>query len=140
MHKIESLVAFISLHDIISIKEVKSKKNNISFIGKFSKNIGKKNTVWKLFQILEQKKLNNKKYSINIKKQIPLEAGLGGGSMNASSILNFFVKKKIIETNKKEIFKICKLIGSDVILGLNSVNSVLTSKGKIKYFPNCKKF
>ena len=140
LHKIESLVAFIDLHDIISIKEIKSKKNNISFIGKFSKNIGKKNTVSKLVQILEQKKLLNKKYSIIIKKQIPQRAGLGGGSMNASNVLNFFIKKKIINTNKKEIDKICKLIGSDVILGLNSVNTVLTSRGITKHFRNCKKF
>ncbi len=140
MHKIESLVAFIDLYDIIAIREIKSKKNNISFIGKFSKNIGKVNTVSKLIQILEQKNLLNKKYSINIKKKIPLKAGLGGGSMNASNLLKFFIKKKIIKINKKEIIKICKLIGSDVILGLNSVNSILTSNGKVKYFSNCKKY
>ena len=32
------------------------------------------------------------------------------------------------------------MIGSDVILGLKSVNSILTSKSKIKYFKNTQKF
>ena len=37
LHKIESIVAFISLHDEISINQVNSKKHIISFKGKFSK-------------------------------------------------------------------------------------------------------
>ena len=48
LHKIETIVSFINLHDKILIKEIKSKKHNIFFTGKFSKNIGKKNTVNKL--------------------------------------------------------------------------------------------
>ena len=48
LHKIESIVAFISLHDEILIKKINSKKHKISFSGKFSKNINKNNTVSKL--------------------------------------------------------------------------------------------
>ena len=141
LHKIESIVAFISLHDEIYIRRIKSKSHNITFTGKFSKNINKRNTVLNLLEILEKKKLlKNKKFKINIKKKIPNKAGLGGGSMNAASILNYFVKKKIIKTNKKELFKISKLIGSDVILGLNSKNSILNKYNEITYFPNCKIF
>ena len=95
LHKIESIVAFVSLHDDISIKITKSKKHNILFNGKFSKNIGKNNTISKLLWLLEKKKLlNNKKFQIKINKRIPNKAGLGGGSMNAASILRYFVKKK----------------------------------------------
>ena len=60
--------------------------------------------------------------------------------MNAASILNYFVKKKIIQITKKELFKISKLIGSDVILGLNPTNSILNKNNEIKYFSNCKRF
>ena len=60
--------------------------------------------------------------------------------MNAANILNYLIKKKIIKTNKKEIFQISKLIGSDVILGLNSTNTILNTNNKIKYYNNCKKF
>ena len=88
----------------------------------------------------KKKLLNNKKFKIKIYKKIPNKAGLGGGSMNAANILRYFVKKKIIKLNQKRIFRICKLVGSDVILGLNSSNSILTSKNEIKYFKNSKKF
>ncbi len=95
LHKIESIIAFNSLHDEIFIKKIKSKSHSILFTGKFSKNINKKNTVSKLLEILEKKELLNKmKFEIKIKKKIPNKAGLGGGSMNAANILNYFVRKK----------------------------------------------
>ena len=140
LHKIESIVAFVDLHDEILIKKTKSQKHNISFKGKFSNNIGKNNTIHKLLKFLEKKELlNNKKFHIKIDKKIPSKAGLGGGSMNAASILNYFVKKKIINISKKEVLEISKLVGSDVPLGLNFTNSIITSKNEIKYFTNCKK-
>ena len=141
LHKIESIVAFIDLHDVIMIKRTNSKNHSITFNGKFSKNINKKNTVSSLLQILEKKKLlKNKKFKIKINKKIPNKAWLGGGSMNAASILNYFIKRKIIKLSKKKVIEISKLVGSDVILGLNSTSSILTSKNKIKSFKNIKKF
>ena len=141
LHKIESIIAFVDLYDVILIKSIKSKKHVISFGGKFSKNISKKNTVSKLLEILEKKGLlRNKKFKIKINKKIPSQAGLGGGSMNAANILKYFIKKKFIKISKKELFKISELIGSDVILGLNSTNSILNTNNKIKYFNNYKKF
>ena len=135
LHKIESIIAFIDLHDLIMIKEAKLKKHSITFNGKFSQNISKYNTVSKLLEILEKKKLlKNKKFKIKINKRIPNKAGLGGGSMNAANILKYFVKKKIIKIDRKELELISKLVGSDVILGLNLKNSILTSRNKIKYF------
>ena len=59
--------------------------------------------------------------------------------MNAASILKYFIKKKIIKINKKETSEVAKLIGSDVILGLNTKYSVLTAKNKIKHFTKIKK-
>ena len=84
---------------------------------------------------LEEKKiLNNKKFQIKIKKNIPQEAGLGGGSMNAATILNFLIEKNFIKINQKKILQITKLIGSDVILGINPKNTILSSNGAIKKF------
>ncbi len=140
LHKIESIITFASLHDEIFISKIKSKSHIILFSGKFSKNIGKNNTVSKLLEILDEKKLlKEEKFKIKINKRIPNKSGLGGGSMNAAKILNYFVKKKFIKTTKNEILKISKLIGSDVILGLNSTNSIMSSNNRIRYFTNCKR-
>ena len=105
LHKIESIIAFISLHDKILIRKIKSNDHKILFVGKFSKNISKNNTVQKLIKILEKKKLlTNQKFEIKINKKIPQKSGLAGGSMNAASILNYFVKKNIININRKDLF------------------------------------
>ena len=141
MHKIESIVSFIDLHDLISIKKVKSDNHQISFYGKFSKNIKRENTVQKLLDLLDRSNLlKNKKFKISIKKNIPQEAGLGGGSMNAAAILNFFIKKKIIKLTKIKIEKLCNSIGSDVILGINFSSSILKSNNQIKKFTKCPKY
>ena len=135
LHKIESVIKFIDLHDKISINEINKNKHKVSFIGNFSKNIKKNNTVNKLFEILEKKKiLNNKKFQVRIKKNIPQKAGLGGGSMNAATILNFLIKKNFIKINQKKVLQIANLIGSDVILGINPKSAILSSKGQIKKF------
>lgn len=141
MHKIESIVSFIDLHDLICIQNIKSNNHKISFYGKFSKNIKRENTVQKLLDLLDRSNLlKNKKFKISIKKNIPQEAGLGGGSMNAAAILNFFIKKKIIKLTKIKIEKLCNSIGSDVILGINFSSSILKSNNQIKKFTKCPKY
>jgi 4-diphosphocytidyl-2-C-methyl-D-erythritol kinase len=139
LHKIESIVSFLDLHDEIKIKKINQKNNKIKFFGKFSKGIKSKNTVSELLKNIEKKKLFKEKFQITIKKNIPSEAGLGGGSMNAASVLNFFIKKKLLK-RKKEILKIANAIGSDVVLGLYKKNLVLKSNNEIKVIPSKKKF
>ena len=135
LHKIESIISFIDLHDLIYLELTKNRNHEILFEGKFSKGIGKKNTVPNLIKILDKKKLiKNRKFKIRIIKNIPQKAGMGGGSMNASFLLNFFIKKKIIKIKRRELIRLTKLIGSDVILGINPSNSILSSNGKIKKF------
>ena len=134
-HKIESLITFAKLHDTIYIKNIKSKNHRVSFKGKFSKGIKLNNSVSKLLKIIEQNKLiKNQKFEIKIIKNIPQKSGMGGGSMNAASLLNFFIKKKIIKFKNNELLKLCKLIGSDVILGINPKNTVLYSNSRISRF------
>ena len=141
LHKIESIVSFIDLHDLIYLKLISAKNHKVTFGGKFSKNINKNNTVSNLLRLLDKKKLlNNKKFKIEIIKNIPQQAGMGGGSMNASSLINFFLHKKMIKIKKKALIQLAKLVGSDVILGINPKNSILTSSGKIKKFKKKIKF
>ena len=141
LHKIESIISFIDLYDLIYLKIINRKNHKVSFVGKFSKGITKKNTVLSLLKLLDQKKLlKNKKFKIKIIKNIPQKAGMGGGSMNAASLINFFISKKIIKIQRKELLKLCKLIGSDVLLGINPTNTIISSNGKIKKYTKNIKF
>ena len=138
LHKIESIISFINLHDLIYLKQIKKKNHIVNFKGKFSKKIKKINTITNLLNLLDKKNfLMNKKFQVVIIKNIPQESGMGGGSMNAASLINFFIKKKILRLNNRELMKLVSQIGSDVTLGLEPTNTILTSKGKIRrYYKN----
>ncbi len=140
LHKIESLVSFLDLNDEIKIRKIDSKNHKITFIGKFSNTIRSKNTISKLLLIIDKKKLLKNKFQIIVNKNIPSMAGLGGGSMNAASVMNFFVNKELIKIKKKEIIEISNSVGSDVMLGIYSKNLVLKSNNLIKTFSVKKKF
>jgi len=135
LHKIESIVSFIELHDLIYLKQINKKNHKVSFAGKYSKNINKINTVTTLLKLLDQKNFLNKiKFEIKIIKNIPQESGMGGGSMNAASLINFLINKKILKLNESELIKLANQIGSDVMLGIKPVNTILSSSGKIKKY------
>ena len=130
-HSIESLITFVQIFDEIKIKTLNKKEHKISFSGKFSKGIGKRNTVYKLLELLEKKKIINQKFEINIKKNIPQKSGMGGGSMNAASILSYFMKKRILNISNKKAKDLAYKVGSDVVLGLEKKNSILFKNKKI---------
>ena len=134
-HKIESLVTFVNLYDLIYLRPILLNKHKVYFSGRFAKGISNKNTISKLLQLLDKKKLlNNQKFEIKIKKNIPQQSGMGGGSMNAAFLINYFYNKKIIKLNKERLLNLANLIGSDVVLGINPKNSILSSNGKLTKF------
>ena len=134
-HKIESLITFINLYDLIFIKPIKTKKHKVQFKGRYCDDINENNTVNRLLKILDKKNfLKGKKFYIKVNKNIPQKSGMGGGSMNAAALIGFFLKKKIIKNNNKELRSIANKIGSDVILGINPKNTILLSSGKLKKF------
>jgi len=137
MHEIETISFLIDLHDKIYIKQFYGRTHKIKFYGKFSKGISKENTVSKLFKLLDERDLlRNRKFIIKIKKNIPLKSGMGGGSMNAASLLNYFIKKFKLKINTSTIHDICNKIGSDVILGLKKNKISIISNNQIYYRNN----
>ena len=136
-HNIESLITFIKIYDEIKIKILNEREHKIYFTGKFSKGIPKNNTILKLLKLLEKKKIiKNKKFEIKIKKNIPQKSGMGGGSMNAASVLKYLIKKKIIKISNKKALEVAYKVGSDVVLGLERKNSILFKNGEVGRLKN----
>jgi len=113
LHIIQSSVMLLDLHDKISLKKINKNKDNIEFTGQFKKKINKKtNTISKSLFLLRKHNLIDKKkrYKITIKKNIPVFAGLGGGTSNAVFLIKHFLNNKI-SNRLMEIFE--EEIGSD---------------------------
>ena len=133
-HNITSLITFCGLHDIMLISKIRNLKDKISFSGKFKGGIdNKSNTITKVLNLLRKNNLlENQSFKINIKKNIPHGSGLGGGSANAASLLNYLNKKMKLKLNKNKVIKLAEQIGFDVPISLEKRNTFLTGKkGKI---------
>mgnify|MGYP001349752325 FL=1 len=121
LHNIQSLIFLINLKDEIIIKKIYGSKDVVKFTGKFKKNIKKKNnSIKKSLLLLRRKKFIEKKtnYKIVVKKNIPVFSGLGGGSSNAASVIQYFLKgRKIL---KQDIDYFSKHLGSDLKLFFKS--------------------
>tara|TARA_Y100000590_G_scaffold397066_1_gene478331 strand:+ start:3481 stop:4248 length:768 start_codon:yes stop_codon:yes gene_type:complete len=121
---------FCNIYDIISINETRDIKDKISFSGKFGRGINtKSNTITKALYLLRKNNIiKNKKFKINVKKNIPHGSGLGGGSSNAADLLNFFYLKSKPKIAKTKIIKIAKTIGFDVPICLEKKNTIIVGK------------
>ncbi len=133
-HNIESLITFCNLYDVITVRKIKGLSDKIKFSGKFKNKINEKsNTITEVLHLLRERNFfKDQAFKIDIQKNIPHGSGLGGGSSNAASLLNFFNSKMDLKINKTLLNKIARQIGFDVPINLEKKNTLLTNKeGKI---------
>ncbi len=138
LHNIQSYFCLINLKDKIKIKKIKGSKDQVNFKGSFAKLISSKNNSIKSLLILLRKlKLISSFYSIIVEKNIPVFAGLGGGTSNSFTVMRYVLKNK---PNKTTLNIIEKKIGSDFKLFfhnqgfLKSLGSIINQKIKQKFF------
>ena len=74
--------------------------------------------------------MQNKNFSINVKKNIPVGAGLGGGSSNAVTVVLFLIKNFNLKINKKKLDIIFNEIGFDSHLFLNKYPTFVSNFGE----------
>ena len=138
LHEIQSYFCLINLADKINIEKINNKKDKITFKGPFAKFINKSNnSVLNLFKLLRTLGLISSFYSVTVIKNIPVFAGLGGGTGNAAYILRYLLKKKI---SRSIINKVENKIGSDLKLFfynlgfLKNLRSIINLKKKSLFF------
>jgi len=133
LHDIQSDTMLLDLHDKISIRKITKKKDIVVFNGPFEKNINRnRNTVTSVLSLLRSQNFisPSKKYKIAIYKNVPVFAGLGGGTGNAAAIIKYFLKEKI-SSKLLKIFE--REIGSDLRLFFFN-HSFQKSLKKVKMF------
>lgn len=57
-------------------------------------------------------------FSIELTKNIPIGAGLGGGSSNAGAFISYLIEEFQLEISKKELKEICEKLGADIFFFL----------------------
>jgi 4-diphosphocytidyl-2-C-methyl-D-erythritol kinase len=107
-HLLDSLVVFPEIFDKIVIKE--AEVFSLSVEGEFADFIDiESNSIIKTMKLIQHQL--NSEFSINLEKNIPVGAGLGGGTADAAAIIRYFSRNYKIKIPSME--KIVE-IGADV--------------------------
>ena len=114
LHQIDSLMVFADQNVADYIQFVPAKEFKLEITGEFSSNLGlpDDNLVTRAVHHLQRLKDSNLNYHVKLTKQIPVSAGLGGGSADAGAILRHLGSKLNIADEK--LIGIAKSLGSDV--------------------------
>lgn len=111
-HNIESIFYPIPLFDIIEIGKRLDSKFNFSQSGTIINGEISDNLLYKAWKIIDDKYIIGG-INIHIHKQIPFQAGLGGGSSNASTLLKMLNSYYELNISIEELQKLASKIGSD---------------------------
>lgn len=112
-HNIKTLFERIDLKDKIILKKLPGK--TIKIICRHPRvPTGKTNLVYAAAHFLQEKFGIQQGVEIKITKNIPVGAGLGGGSSNAATVLMGLNKLWKLRLNQEKLAKIAARIGSDV--------------------------
>ena len=85
-HILDSIVIFADIFDRLSFK--KGRENALTLTGEFSKSLNvETNSVIRALNLFEN--VLTDRFSINLEKNLPLGAGLGGGSADAAAVIRF---------------------------------------------------
>lgn len=110
LHTLSTLMTPIDLFDKIEIYEIDSPADIIEFIPQIE--IHGDSTIHKALHALREVNNFDQRFHIKVHKYIPVEAGLGGGSSNAGTIIKYLSERYSLEVPKLSI--VAKTIGSDV--------------------------
>lgn len=130
-HQLSSLMAFLNIYDLIEFQN--SSKLELEISGPYSqflKNDKSENIILRAVKLLSELYNFEPKLKIILTKNIPIQAGIGGGSSNAATtllMLNEFYDLKIPE---KKLAEIGLKLGADVPFCLHQKLALICGIGQ----------
>ena len=130
-HNLQSVMQMIELSDNMSIEPINEDKIIVESTN--PELASEENLAYKAAQLLKKKYRIKHGIRIYIEKNIPLEAGLGGGSSNAATTLLNLNKLWGLKLKEKQLIELASQIGSDVPFFIGENAAVVEGIGdKIK--------
>lgn len=112
-HDVIMIMQSVALYDIITVKPIRGGKITVTANSKLVPE-GSQNIVYKVAELLKNKYNVKDGVEIQIEKNIPVAAGLAGGSADAAAAMKLLNKAWGLKMSKAEVLEIAKKIGSDV--------------------------
>lgn len=128
-HLLEMIMQSIDLYDLIDVDKIEKgikMKSNKSYIPTNNKNIA-----YKAAELFMNTYGISEGVSINIYKNIPTSAGLGGGSADGAAVLKVMRKIFNVNVSDKELEKLGAKIGADVPFCINGGTAFCKGIGEV---------
>lgn len=135
-HELRSVFLPLQFHDFIQVR-VSEGKQNILLVSPYHRLNNKKNLMYKAAELLL--KTYQLEYDVEIEytKEIPSQAGLGGGSADAAAVMRALIGIFKLTLSNEEIITLCEQIGADVPFCYFNQPALVQGVGnKLSFFKN----
>src|SRR5690625_4666036 len=129
-HDVEMIMTTIDLYDRIELDTLKEDKIKVSIWSRYVPN-DERNLAYKAAAALKKKYSIPQGVHIRIEKNIPVSAGLGGGSSDAAAVLRGLNKLWSLNLPLEELATIGATIGSDIPFCVYGKTAIEKGRGEI---------
>ncbi len=129
-HEIESLVVFADIGDELSLDLSRPFALGVSGFSAADTGVNTKNLVWRAAKAFGEAFPQSKSGHFQLIKNLPVAAGLGGGSADAAACLRLLATANGIEFWDPRVFKMAHDLGADVPVCLESQSRMMRGVGE----------
>lgn len=133
-NELESLFAFLDLYDELEIDLLNPSFHSplIEITGEFAEFVDPQDNIFtKILDFFANKFAISKNIHIKLIKNIPVGAGLGGGSSNAAYFMKALNEIFKLNLSKEELQKISLNFGSDIAFFFENQAAIIRGRGEI---------
>lgn len=129
-HNLDMIVTPIDLYDLIEIELLEQGKNDWQSSGVHVP-LDEENLIIKAVRVFQSATFFPYGLKIRVQKNIPIQAGLGGGSSNAATTLKMLNQLAGFPLTQEKLIELASKLGADVPFFINPTLSIVRGKGEI---------
>jgi 4-diphosphocytidyl-2-C-methyl-D-erythritol kinase len=127
-HELESLVTFADLHDVVTLEP--GAGGGVTVSGPFASYIGGENLLVRAMALLRRADASLQLGSVRLVKNLPVAAGLGGGSADAAAFLRAVRQVNADRAGSVAWLDIAARLGADVPVCFGARPAILSGLGE----------
>lgn len=113
-HNLDMVMLPVELHDLIQIDSSPSLKDNFITTDHVDLQVTKYNLITATLKEMDKRYNLKKRYIVTVHKEIPISAGLGGGSSNAAAVIKAIEHYEKLKLSNEEEVNLGVSLGADV--------------------------
>ncbi len=131
-HELNMIMVPIDFYDVLemNLASKMSLQSNAVYLP-----VDEKNTIIKAIEVMRREFGFQENFSIHLKKHIPTQAGLAGGSADGAAAMRMVQRLLKLEISEEKMNELAKKVGADVPFCIHSRPAVVTGIGEnLEYF------